>query len=190
MNQTRVLATIAIVFLSCLALPPAHAGEAYGITVPDTVEIGGQQLVLNGMGLRKVAIFKVYVAGLWLPTRYSDGAAVLAADTARHAEMHWLRSGGHDRICDGWYEGLEANTPNASAGLREQFDALCEWMPDAEKGDVFALTYQPDSGTEVRINDQLQGVIPGKEFADALWACWLGPEPGPGETFKRDLLGG
>jgi Chalcone isomerase-like len=190
MNRTRIVVPIALILLTGLASSPAHAGEAYGITVPDSVEIGGQQLVLNGMGLRKVTIIKVYVAGLWLPTQSTDGAAVLAADTSRHAEMHWLRGGGHDRICDGWYEGLEANTPDASAALREQFDALCEWMPDAEKGDVFALTYQPGSGTEVRINDQLQGVIPGKEFADALWACWLGPHPGPGETFKRDLLGG
>ena len=29
----------------------------------------------------------------------------------------------------------------------------------------------------------------GKTFADALFACWIGPEPGPGEGFKEDLLG-
>lgn len=190
MTRTMTHVLVAVSLLTSLALNPVRAGELQGVTVPDALEIGGRQLALNGMALRKVAIIKVYVAGLWLPEKSADGAAILAADTVRHAEMHWLRSGGHDSICDGWYEGLDANTPDASPALREQFGALCGWMPDAEKGDVFSLTYQPESGTEVRINDQLQGVIPGKAFADALWACWIGAHPGPGETFKRNLLGG
>lgn len=36
------------------------------VTLPNRVEGEGQGLVLNGMALRKKAIFKVYVAGLSL----------------------------------------------------------------------------------------------------------------------------
>jgi len=33
------------------------------------------------------------------------------------------------------------------------------------------------------------GDIAGKGFADALWACWIGPHPGPGESFRDALMG-
>ena len=28
-----------------------------------------------------------------------------------------------------------------------------------------------------------------KEFADALFKSWIGPKPGPGEGFKKNLMG-
>lgn len=168
----------------------ADAGELNGVTLPDTLEVEGQTLVLNGMALRKVAIVKVYVAGLYVPERVTTGEAVLDADAPRRVVMTWLRSGGKDRICDGWYEGLEANHPDAPAEVREKFDTLCSWMPDAEKGDKFVFHYKPGMGTGVVINGERKGAIEGKAFADALWSVWIGDHPGPGEKFKKDLLGG
>jgi hypothetical protein len=41
----------------------------------------------------------------------------------------------------------------------------------------------------VDINGIKQGVLTGKGFADAYFACALGPNPGPGEKFKKHLLG-
>ena len=35
----------------------------------------------------------------------------------------------------------------------------------------------------------VKGVLEGKEFSDALFACWIGKDPGPGNGFKEDLLG-
>jgi hypothetical protein len=37
--------------------------------------VGGQQLVLNGAGIRSRAIFKVYVGSLYLPAKAGDLAA-------------------------------------------------------------------------------------------------------------------
>lgn len=177
-----------LVLVSILA-GPAFGGELQGVTMPDTKTVSGHELVLNGLGLRKVAIVKVYVAGLYLPEKSGDGDAVLAADAPRHLVMHWLRSGGKDRICDGWYEGLEANTPGASAELKAKFDTLCEYMADAEKDDQYVFTYLPGTGTEVSVKGAVKGTIEGKDFADALWAVWIGEHPGPGEKFKKNLLG-
>jgi hypothetical protein len=56
-----------------------------GVTMPDTVTVNGTQLVLNGMALRKKMVFKVYVAGLYLPARNSDPDAILGADAARRS---------------------------------------------------------------------------------------------------------
>lgn len=181
---------LVLCFAVLLLAVPAWAGSLNGVDMPDTKTVVEHDLVLNGMALRKVTFIKVYVAGLYLPAKSSDGAAVLAADEPRQTVMHWLRGGGKDRICDGWYEGLEANTPNASAELKAKFDTLCEWMDDAEKNDLFVFTYLPDTGTEIEVKGTVKGSIEGKDFADALFASWIGPHPGPGEKFKEGLLGG
>lgn len=179
-----------IAVLCCLLLAaPAFAGELAGVEMAETQTVGGHALTLNGMALRKVAIIKVYVAGLYLPEKATDGAQVLSADTPRHVVMHWLRSGPKDKICEAWYEGLEANTPGATSALKGQFDTLCEWMEDAEKNDQFVFTYLPGTGTEVTVKGQSKGTLEGKAFADALFASWIGEKPGPGEGFKKDLLG-
>lgn len=179
----------ATILLAALALPAA-AGSLAGVTLPDRTEIEGETLVLNGMALRKKLFVKVYVAGLYLPQKTSDAEAVLTADRPRRMVMHWLYDVDRQKICDGWTEGLEANTLNASEALRRDFDRLCEWMADAQEGDRFTFTYRPGSGTEVAIGGETRGTIAGKAFADALLASWIGPAPGPGEGFKKDLLGG
>lgn len=184
------LAAISILLAAAGAPAPTSAGELQGVTMADSKDVGGTTLVLNGMALRKVAIVKVYVAGLYLPKKTRDGDAILAGDTPRQLVMQWLRSGGKDRICSGWYDGLEANTPNASAELRADFDTLCGFMEEAGKKDLFVFTYTPGSGTEVSVRGTVKGTIEGKAFADALWAVWIGPEPGPGAAFKKGLLGG
>ncbi|RMH15954.1 MAG: hypothetical protein D6696_19390 [Acidobacteria bacterium] len=182
--------SLASLSLSLLLAAPVAGGTLQGVTLPDAKEVAGHSLVLNGMALRKVAIVKVYVAGLYLPAPSRDAAEILAADEPRQMVMRFLRSAGARRICAGWIEGLEANVPGAPAELRAQFDALCEWTGGAEKGTEYVFTYLPGKGTEVKVGGEVKGTAPGKAFADALFSVWIGPDPGPGETFKQQLLGG
>ncbi|MGH7702987.1 MAG: chalcone isomerase family protein [Gemmatimonadales bacterium] len=160
------------------------------VTMPRQIEVEGQSLVLNGMALRKKAIFKVYVAGLYLPAKATDAEQVLAADAPRRLVMQFLRGVGANKMCNAWNEGLEANTPNASEALKAQYVTLCGWMEDIDKGEQFVFTYVPGQGTTVEVKGNTQGRLEGKEFADALFKSWIGPKPGPGEDFKRKLLGG
>lgn len=193
MRSSATVGPLTLVLALALALvsaAPATAGELAGVDMPDRVSAGDQELVLNGMALRSKFIFKVYVAGLYLPEKTTSADAVLGADQPRHLVMQFVRSVDSGAICDGWYEGLEANTPDAGADLRADFDTLCEYMEDVGSGDSYVFTYLPDSGTTVEVKGQEKGVIAGKAFADALFACWIGPKPGPGEGFKSDLLGG
>jgi hypothetical protein len=166
----------------------AWGGELAGVTMPDTVQVGGETLQLNGMGLRKKAVIKVYVAGLYLPEKMNDASAILAADSARKTVMDFRFGVGADKMCSAWKEGLEANTSSPSAALEAKFDLLCEYQADMKKGQQMVYTYVPGKGTEVEIEGEVKGTIEGKEFADALFACWIGPKP-PGEAFKKGLLG-
>ena len=173
------------------ALAPAPAADTTynGVTLPATVEVGGQSLVLNGVALRKKAVFKVYVAGLYLPARSGSANQILAADQPRHLVMEFLRDVDKGKMCEAWDEALKNNTPDASAELKQQFVTLCEWMDDIKKGEQFAFTYLPGAGTRVTVKGVEKGTIEGKAFADALFKAWIGPHPGPGEGFKKQLLG-
>ncbi len=185
--MNRIL--VGLVAGSLTALP-AGAGTLAGVTVADTAQVDGHTLVLNGLGLRKKFVVKVYVAALYLPAKTTDAAQVLAADGPRHGVMHFLYAVSRDQMCEAWREGLAANTPEAAAEVVGQFERLCGFLTEVDKGDEVAFTYLPGQGTEIVVRGDSRGTIPGKPFADALFACWLGPKPGPGAEFKRALLGG
>ncbi|MCX6557371.1 MAG: chalcone isomerase family protein [Candidatus Aminicenantes bacterium] len=175
--------------LILLFVAPVLAGTLKGITLPDTLTVDNQTLVLNGMALRKKIIFKVYVAGLYLPAKEQSGEKILAADGYRCTVMHFLRSVDAGKINEAWYDGLEANTPGYSAEMKKQFDTLAGLMEDLKDGEKLVFTYRPGAGTEVKVKGNIKGVLGDKAFADALFSCWIGKKPGPGEGFKNDLLG-
>ena len=69
------------IFVMLLFATPAVGAELNGVTLPDTISVNGKTLVLNGLGLRKKAFIKVYVAGLYLPHKIKGTKAIIAADT-------------------------------------------------------------------------------------------------------------
>lgn len=183
----RIVSTTLLALLLAL---PAQAGNLAGVTLPDTAEVKGQSLVLNGMGLRKKLFIKVYVAGLYLPAKEKSAQKVLSGDTPHRMVMHFLYDVSKDQMCEAWNEGLEANTPNASAEVKKAFTTLCSWMEPIDKGNKIVMTYLPGEGTMVEVNGKAKGTIPGQAAADAILATWIGPKPGPGDDFKSAVLGG
>jgi len=175
-----------------LALPalPAAAGTLAGITLPDKVDVDGKPLVLNGMGLRKKFVIKVYVGGLYLAQKEKAAAKVLGADAPRRMVLHFIYDVSKDQMCEAWNEGLEANTPNASAEVKKNFTTLCTWMDGVGEGQKLVMTYVPGTGTAVEVAGKVKGTLPGKPTADAILSTWIGKDPGPGEDFKKAVLGG
>jgi len=160
-----------------------------GVKLDDTVSVNGQNLVLNGAGIRKKFFIKVYVGALYLTAKQSDAAAIVAADAPRRMVMHFVYSVGKDKIAEAWEEGLRDNTPNASAEVKANFKTLASWMEDIKDGKEVVLTYVPGTGTTVDVNGHSKGTLSGKATADAILATWIGPKPGPGGDFKKAVLG-
>ena len=67
----------------------------------------------------------------------------------------------------------------------DQFNAM---FTDAKKGDVIVLDYIPNQGTKVTIAGTEKGVIPGKDFNDAMLLIWLGDKPVT-KDLRAKLLG-
>ena len=181
-------APLALILALLIALP-AQAAEKAGVILPDTVEVEGTSLVLNGIALREKFVFDVYVAGLYLTEKSADAEAILADDAPRMLVMHFVRDVKAKDINKAWLEGLAANVPDASTELKAQFTELGLMMQDIKKGQEMGFTYAPATGTDVMVAGRPKGGIPGKPFADAILATWIGPKPGPGVKFKEALLG-
>lgn len=176
-------------FLGLLLLGlTVQAGELAGVVMPEKVKAGDATLVLNGMGLRKKAIFKVYVGALYLTQKSSDPAAIIAADAPRRMVMHFLRDVGKDRLVEAWKEGFAANAPQAEAQLAKELERFLALWRDVKEGEDVTMTYIPGHGTTVAFGGTEAGTIEGKAFADALLSVWLGPKP-PSEDLKKGLLG-
>lgn len=173
-------------------LPSATAVQAAklaGVTLPDTQQVAGEELVLNGLGLRKKAVFKVYVGGLYLKSKQTDPQSILSADEPRRLIMQFVRKVDAGAISGGWDDCLKNNAPGASADVKAGFASLNSWMTDVKKGDQLIFTYEPGQGVAVEVGGKASGSVAGKPFADALFSCWLGGTP-PSADFKKGLLGG
>jgi hypothetical protein len=172
--------------LTALSVSAANVG---GVNLEDQVTVGSQKLVLNGAALRKKFVIKVYAGGLYLPAKQSNAATVIATDQPRRMVMHFLYSVTKAQMAEAWQEGLADNTPNASAEVKTAFKTLQGWMEDVPKGNRIVVTYAPGTGTTVEVNGKNKGTLGGKAVADAILNTWIGPKPGPGDDFKKAVLG-
>ena len=181
--------TFGTLLLSLALAAPAGAATVSGVNLPDKAEVKGQSLVLNGAGLRKKFVVKVYVGGLYLPQKEKSAQKILSGDTPYRMVLHFLYGVSKDQMCEAWDEGLTGNTPNASAEIKKGFSTLCSWMEPIDKGNQIVMTYVPGEGTHVQVNGKEKGTVPGAATADAILATWIGPDPAPGEDFKKAVLG-
>ena len=173
-------------------MPPASASaaECLGVTLPDSSEVAGQTLVLNGVGPRLATFLnvKVYAAGLYLPAKSSDAAAIVAADEARQIQLHFVRAVDGEEIAGAWSDGFKDNAGDGLGALEPRIAQLGGMMEDMAEGDVMMFTYVPGTGTEVTINGTAKGTVEGADFASTLFAIWLGDPPN--DEIKAGLLGG
>ncbi len=176
--------------LLCLATASlALAGEVAGVKMADTTSVEGKTLKLNGMGLRKKIVFKVYVLGLYLETPSKDAAAIISSDQVKSIRMSLLREVAGAKISETIAEGFERNSKAEIPKLKPRLDKLNAMIPDVVEGDQIVLTYVPGKGTVVSAKGTEKGVVEGKDFADALFSVWLGANPVQ-EDLKRALLKG
>ena len=106
---------LAIVLLAAATFN-LRADTLAGVTLPDTAQVGGAKLVLNGLGMRKKFVVKVYVAGLYLEQKSSDANAIIKADARKRIVMHFVRGASKDQMANAFEESFRNNArPRAKA---------------------------------------------------------------------------
>ena len=179
-----------IVLLVIMALGSIiEAAELADVEMPDTISIGEKTLYLNGQGLRKKMWFKVYVGGLYLEEPSSDPDTILARGQAWRVVMHFLHGEvGVDKLNDAWIEGFKKNTPGSLEKFEKEIDQFTSFFRTVVKHEEIFVTYLPGEGLSVVIEGEEKGNIVSDEFATAVLAIWLGPEP-PSDDLKKGMLG-
>ena len=165
-----------------------HAGTVAGVTLPDTAQVGGKTLVLNGMGVRTKFMVKVYVAGLYVEQKSSDPAAIIKADAPRQIVMRFVHGASKSQMSDAFEESFNNNSPDAVKTMKGDIDKLLGALEPVKDGDQMVFTYLPGTGTTLAINGKDKVTIAGPAFGQVIMSVWLGPKP-PNADLKKGLLG-
>lgn len=189
-----MMSTLILAFGLSGAIPgsaTAVAAEISGVSLPDTARVADQELVLNGMGMRKRAWIEVYVGALYLPSKIDKAAEAIEANGPSRMVMRFMRDVPADKVVDGWKDGFaNNNSKELQSAIADRLDTFNGFFTeDLKEGDLVIMDYVPNDGTSVRINDDHKGTIEGADFATALRAVWLGPKP-PSKALRDGLLGG
>jgi Chalcone isomerase-like len=153
--RTLSCAAVLVIVAASTLDTAALAGELEGATLPDTLKAGEKTLKLNGLGLRKKAMFKVYVGGLYLESPSKDAGTILATDQAKAIRMHFLRDLTKAQLVEALQAGFEVNAKD-KIGQKDAFDKMLTLIPDVKEGDTLTFTYLPGKGTTLQVGEGLQ----------------------------------
>ena len=174
-----------------IASVPVLAADVGGVKLDDKVTVGGQELVLNGAGIRTKVMFKVYVGSLYVPAKANTAAAVYAK-APRRVQLNMLRDVGSDQMVEALVDGLkQANAAADVAAVKAQTDELASVMKSIgqlKEGNVLTFDFV-DGATKVGLNGATKGSIPGEAFNTALMNAWLGDNAVQSDL-KKAMLGG
>lgn len=173
----------------CLAVArPLPAARVAGVTLPDSVDVGGQKLKLNGTALLKRLVFRVYVVALYLPAPAHEAEAVVNPDVPKVLILQFLRAVSREALVTPLKGDFARNAGEHGKRARAQITKLLAVVKDMKKGDRLTFTYEPRKGSTITMTDGTTATFEGKDFADSFLLIYVGPSP-PKEEMKRRLLG-
>ena len=184
----KTVLSLAVVMFVAVSMFNLHAASLAGVTLPDTEQVGGKTLVLNGLGLRTKAIFKIYVAGLYLEQKSSDAVAIIKAGGPYRIVMQFVHVASQSQMSDAFKESFTDNTPDAMNTMKPDIDRFLAAIEAVKVGDQMIFTYVPGTGTTFAINGKDKLTIAGSAFRPVLLSVWLGPKP-PTAAVKKGMLG-
>jgi hypothetical protein len=167
---------------------PLAAEKIGGVILPDKLTLGEENLILNGGGVRKKIIIKVYSCGLYLPAINSNVTNILEAKTAISVRMHFIyKEVDQAKLIEAWNEGfVNGGFQNQFAVEIAKFNKM--FNAPAKKGDVYDIAYLPAKGLQVIKNGIEVGTIKSPGFRKAVFSIWLGDNSAL-PKLKKAMLG-
>ncbi|MFA7664567.1 MAG: chalcone isomerase family protein [Burkholderiaceae bacterium] len=190
--RALLAAILASVGLALSAPDPVQAAEIEGVEFADRVELGGQSLSVNGLGLREVYIVKTWVAALYTPMPMRSAQAVIGDPGPRRLAISLLADVSIDHVARGILDAVRRNhDPLLLVSIEpaiEAFVAALRAIGPTQKGDRLVLDLVDDQ-TRLSFNGLTVGEpVTGLLFRDALLRAFLGKAPVDAEL-GRQLLG-
>ncbi len=187
--QRRQPVVLILVAFTALAFPfQGHSAQIEGVTFDDVYSAGDIQLPIQGTGVFLfMGVFKAYAGAIYHEA--GQTAETLLGDSAKRLEVEYFYGVRSDYFGPYAHQLLARNVDAATYRMIAAHPGFNKAMNrDVLAGDRYALTYIPGRGTELCLNDQVLAVIPGSDFAAALFSIWLGKAP-VSVSFKEQLIG-
>lgn len=178
--RNKCMGALAGALLSMSAL--AAQVDVAGIKLEDTADVGGAKLQLNGAGVRYKAVFKVYVAALYVGKKIATPEEFYAATGPKRISITMLRDIDSNELGKAFTKGFEDNSPKAEMSkLIPGLIRMGQVFGDQKKlavGDTFTNDWIPGTGMIMTIKGKVQGEpFKEMEFFNAMMRIWLGPNP-------------
>lgn len=184
----KTVLSLAVVMFVVVSMCNLYAGTLAGVNLPDSAQVGGKTLVLNGMGVRTKYMVKVYVAGLYLEQKSSDANSIIKSDEPKQIVMKFLHGASQSQMADAFNESFDNNSPDAKKTMKADIDRLLGALESVNTGDTMVFTYVPGAGSSLAINGKDKLTIAGPAFDQVLMSVWFGPKP-PNADLKKGMLG-
>lgn len=173
--KTIVLACVLFLSVGLLGDSVVSADTA----APATLNVGSAQLIKNGFGERSKMFLSLYEGALYLQTKTTDAAAIIAADEPMAFRIKInSKFVSQEKLVAALQEGFTASTGGNTSGIAGEIQQFRACFADPVKvNDVFVLQYVPNSGVTVYKNGTPRGTIAGIDFKKAMFGIWLGNNP-------------
>jgi len=182
---------IGIIMGMCFLLSATglDGAQVNGVDFEEALLINGNRLTLRGASLlRYLVVIKAYAGAFYLEAGLPPDRAL--DDVARRLVLHYFHAIPAAGFAKATSAMIEKNvTPEQFARMAPGIDRMNALYRDVTPGDRYTATYLPGTGTELALNGQPLGTVPGADFARAFFAIWIGAHP-IDKGFRNDLLKG
>lgn len=146
-----------------------------------------QDMVLLGTALKRFLAFRVVTVELYIVKGFEEQDVL--SDIPKRLEVNYHVNIPKHELDRATIKGIEKNFSRQQVErLMPDIDQINSYYPDIKAGDQIAVTYIPQQGSQVELNGQTQGIVPGADFANAFFSIWVGENP-VDEQAKLKLLG-
>lgn len=195
MNKS-FLSSCCVFFAALLLATSAWADtKYYGFKFPDSIELDGKSLQLNGVGGRSVPVIRlrVFASALYLPEKCSDPQAITKMVGPKRLQIRMSYGVAAKEFKKALIRGIEKNyTAAEQAQLQprtQAFAAIIDSFIRVEGGDTINMDYLPETGLVISVDGKVKGApIVGADFYAAVLRIFIGERP-TDQELKARLLG-
>ena len=171
-------------------LSATHAAVLDDIQIPDTLQMDGKLLRLNGYGLRTYSVLgiHIYVASLYLERPSTNPEAIIESPETKLLTVRFERNVSADEARKAWRDGLQNNCQSPCQLDPQEVARFLAVVPAMHTGDNYSILFNQRNAT-VTVSGRPIGTVTAPQFAEAMLATFLGPRPAS-IRLKQDLLQG
>jgi hypothetical protein len=170
-------------------LPLFGNTEIAGVNVKEKLSFDGVDYRLNGAGIRKKLVLKLYVGSLYTEKKVKAESEILKGPAAAVIRLDII-SGliTSELMAETIEEGFDKAMSGNTAPLRNEIDDfIAVFDEEIEKGDQFTFISMPGTGVKAYKGEKLLTEIKDDRFREVLFAIWLGDDPAD-KKLKKAML--